>query len=58
MTAPSPRRRTGGVWWWIAAVAAALLVLWLYWAWGWGAREPLEPPTPETSSAPRPPPTA
>lgn len=41
----SPRRRRGGVWWWILALLVIVLVIWLFWAWGWGAREPRLPAT-------------
>ena len=44
-----PRRRRAGIWWWIIALLAVLLLLWLYWAWGWGAREPAAPPALETA---------
>jgi hypothetical protein len=46
---PPTRRRRGGVWWWITALLVVVLLLWLYWAWGWGARQPAAPPAPETA---------
>lgn len=52
MTQPTtpPRRRRGGVWWWILALLAIVLVIWLFWAWGWGTRAPRQPAVaPETA---------
>lgn len=51
MTDTKSTRSRRGVWWWIIALLAVMLIIWFFWAWGWGARQPLAP-TAEPETAP------